>query len=73
MRKKRTMVSPSDKVQFLLRVEGDILSTLRGLAKERGMSCSQLIRDILKSYVDRLTEEPRSSPTVTKRSKQWWN
>jgi hypothetical protein len=73
MMTKRTMTSPSKKVQFLLRVEGDILSTLRGLAQENGVSTSQLLRDILREYVERLTETPPSSPTVRKRSKQWWN
>ena len=70
---KRMMASPSNKVKFLLRVEGDILSTLRGLAQANGMSLSQLMRDILGDYVEKLTEKPRSSPTVTKRSKQWWD
>ena len=49
------MASPSDKVKFLLRVEGDILSTLRELATAKEISLSQLLRDILRSYVDRLT------------------
>tara|TARA_R100000963_G_C4636561_1_gene100590 strand:- start:438 stop:644 length:207 start_codon:yes stop_codon:yes gene_type:complete len=65
--------SPSNKVKFLLRVEDDILSTLRGLAKANGMSLSQLMRDILGAYVNRLTETPSPSPTATKKEKQWWN
>ena len=70
---KKMTDSPSDKVKFLLRVEGDILSTLRGLAKENGLSLSQLIRDILGDYVNKLTEAASSSRTVTKKDKQWWN
>ena len=70
---KRMMASPSKKIKFLLRVEGDILSTLRELAQANGMSLSQLLRDILGDYVEKLTETPPSSPTVTKGSKQWWN
>lgn len=70
---KKMTDSPSDKVKFLLRVEDDILSTLRGLAKADGMSLSQLLRDILGEYVNRLTETPPSSPTVREKGKQWWN
>ena len=73
MTKKRMMDSPSKKVQFLLRVEGDILSTLRGLAQENGVSMSQLLRDILREYVERLTEAPSSPRAVKKRGDQWWN
>ena len=39
------MDSPSKKIKFLLRVEGDILSTLRDMAKARQISLSQLLRD----------------------------
>jgi len=70
---KRTMASPSKKVQFLLRVEGDILSTLRSLAQENGVSTSRLMRDILGEYVNKLTETPASSPTIKKKDKQWWH
>jgi len=65
--------SPSDKVKFLLRVEGDILSTLRELAEVREISLSQLLRDILRGYVDKLIEAPPSSSTVVRRGKQWWD
>lgn len=70
---KRMMVSPSRKVKFLLRVEGDILSTLRGLAQENGVSTSRLMRDILGEYVGKLTETPAPSPTIKKKDKQWWH
>jgi len=70
---KRMMDSPSSKVKFLLRVEGDILSTLRGLAKGKGVSTSQLLRDILREYVERLTEAPSSPRAVKKKGDQWWN
>ena len=74
--KKRMMASPSDKVKFLLRVEGDILSTLRELAKDKEVSLSQLLRDILRGYVDRLTirvpaeVRDRNKPRMRK---QWWH
>ena len=67
------MDSPSKKVQFLLRVEGDILSTLRGLAQENGVSTSQLLRDILREYVERLTEAPSPPRTVKRKGDQWWD
>ena len=74
--KKRMMASPSDKVKFLLRVEGDILSTLRELATAKEISLSQLLRDILRGYVDRLTI--RVPAEVRERNKlrikkQWWH
>ena len=65
------MDSPSKKVQFLLRVEGDILSALRGFAEEDGVSTSQLLRDILKSYVDSAAKID-TSKVVKKREKEWW-
>ena len=68
----KMMDSPSKKVQFLLRVEGDILSTLRGLAQDNGVSTSQLIRDILGEYVGKLTERPALPPTMKKKDKPWW-
>ena len=68
---KRTMDSPSKKVQFLLRVEGDILSALRGFAEEDGVSTSRLMRDILGAYVDSAAKiDP--SKVVKKREKEWW-
>tara|TARA_R100001086_G_scaffold14599_1_gene7254 strand:- start:28 stop:210 length:183 start_codon:yes stop_codon:yes gene_type:complete len=57
--------------QFLLRVEGDILSALRGFAEEDGVSTSQLMRDILKSYVDSAAKID-TSKVVKKREKEWW-
>ena len=68
---KRTMDSPSKMDQFLLRVEGDILSALRGFAEEDGVSTSQLMRDILKSYVDSAAKID-TSKVVKKREKEWW-
>lgn len=70
---KRTMGSPSKKVKFLLRVEGDILSTLRELAQVKSMSLSQLLRDILGDYVNKLTEAPPSFPVIRRKGKQWWD
>tara|TARA_R110000744_G_scaffold114766_2_gene214703 strand:- start:617 stop:820 length:204 start_codon:yes stop_codon:yes gene_type:complete len=67
------MDSPSKKVQFLLRVEGDILSTLRGLAQENCVSTSQLLRDILREYVERLAESPPPPQVVKEKGDQWWN
>ena len=69
----KMMDSPSKKVQFLLRVEGDILSTLRGLAQGSGVSTSQLLRDILREYVERLAESPPPPQVVKEKGDQWWN
>jgi len=68
---KRTMDSPSKMDQFLLRVEGDILSALRGFAEEDGVSTSQLMRDVLKAYVDSAAKVAPSK-VVKKREKEWW-
>ena len=70
------MASPSDKVKFLLRVEGDILSTLRELAEAREISLSQLLRDILRGYVNNLTVRVPTEAQVRNRQrikKQWWH
>ena len=70
------MASPSDKVKFLLRVEGDILSTLRELAKSKEISLSQLLRDILRGYVNNLTVRVPTEAQVRNRQrikKQWWH
>ena len=74
--KKRMMASPSDKVKFLLRVEGDILSTLRELATAKEISLSQLLRDILRGYVDRLTIQVPAEVRERNKlriKKQWWH
>ena len=74
--KKRMMASPSEKVKFLLRVEGDILSTLRELAEAREISLSQLLRDILRGYVNNLTVRVPTEEQVRNRQrikKQWWH
>jgi len=70
------MASPSDKVKFLLRVEGDILSTLRELATAKEISLSQLLRDILRGYVDRLTIQVPAEVRERNKlriKKQWWH
>jgi hypothetical protein len=71
------MASPSDKVKFLLRVEGDILSTLRELAKSKEISLSQLLRDILRGYVNNLTipipNEAQERNRLRRVKKQWWH
>jgi hypothetical protein len=71
------MASPSDKVKFLLRVEGDILSTLRELAKSKEISLSQLLRDILRGYVNNLTipipNEAQKRNRLRRVKKQWWH
>lgn len=65
------MVSPSDKVKFLLRVEKDTLDCLRNMAETRGVSLSQLLRDILSDYVKEIRTERAPNP-VKKREDQWW-
>lgn len=73
------MASPSEeKVKFLLRVEAGTLETLRTTASIRGVSLSQLLRDILNDYVrtiDRPSIEHRVDPyslPKKKEEKNWW-
>ena len=73
------MASPSEeKVKFLLRVEAGTLETLRTTASVRGVSLSQLLRDILNDYVrtiDRPSIEHRVDPYSVpkkKEEKNWW-
>jgi len=73
------MASPSEeKVKFLLRVEAGTLETLRTTASIRGVSLSQLLRDILNDYVrtiDRPIIEHRVDPYSVpkkKEEKNWW-
>jgi hypothetical protein len=73
------MASPSEeKVKFLLRVEAGTLETLRTTASIRGVSLSQLLRDILNDYVrtiDRPSIEHRVDPYSVpkkKEEKNWW-
>ena len=56
------------KVKFLLRVEEDILETLRALAGTRQISLSQLLRDVLSDYVQNL-QQVKPPP---QREEQWW-
>ena len=65
------MVSPSDKVKFLLRVEKDTLDCLRNMAETREVSLSQLLREILSDYVEKIRTERAPNP-VKKREEQWW-
>lgn len=68
------MASRGKKVAFLLRVEEDVLDTLRDLAKVREVSLSQLLRDILGGYVDKSTAPPSNQPVpMIRREKKWWN
>ena len=69
--RRKMMVSPSDKVKFLLRVEKDTLDSLRNMAETRGISLSQLLREILDDYVDDL-RIVRAPKPVKKREEQWW-
>tara|TARA_R100001224_G_scaffold106454_1_gene80971 strand:+ start:2066 stop:2290 length:225 start_codon:yes stop_codon:yes gene_type:complete len=73
------MASPSEeKVKFLLRVEAGTLETLRSTASVRGVSLSQLLRDILNDYVRTMDlsdvehkVDPYSVPKK-KEEKNWW-
>ena len=73
------MASPSEeKVKFLLRVEAGTLETLRRTASVRGVSLSQLLRDILNDYVRTMDlsdvehkVDPYSVPKK-KEEKNWW-
>ena len=73
------MASPSEeKVKFLLRVEAGTLETLRSTASVRGVSLSQLLRDILNDYVRTMDPsdvehkvDPYSGPKK-KEEKNWW-
>tara|TARA_R100001086_G_C11820819_1_gene254039 strand:+ start:325 stop:522 length:198 start_codon:yes stop_codon:yes gene_type:complete len=64
------MASPSEskKVKFLLRIEEDVLQEIRGLAKEGSVSVSELVRNVLKAYVEKVTSEPSPPKQETK----WW-
>lgn len=64
-------ISPSKKKQFLLRIEEDTLNRLRKIASVRGISVSQLFRDILCDYVEGVKERP--SPPPRPKVKQWWH
>ena len=66
------MVSPSNKVKFLLRVEKDTLDSLRNTAKTRGVSLSQLLRDILSDYVENIKTVRAPNNPAKKREDQWW-
>jgi|TARA_R110001583_G_scaffold195390_2_gene372658 hypothetical protein len=66
------MDSSSKKVKFLLRVEKDTLDSLRNTAKTRGVSLSQLLRDILNGYVEDIKTVRAPNNPVKKREDQWW-
>lgn len=66
------MDSSSKKVKFLLRVEKDTLDSLRNTAKTRGVSLSQLLRDILNGYVEDIKTVRAPNNPVKKREGQWW-
>jgi len=63
-------ISPSKK-QFLLRIEETTLNRLRQMATVRGISVSQLFRNILGDYVEGAKERP--SPPPKPKVKQWWH
>lgn len=67
--KKNKLRGPSR--TFLLTVEEDSLEGLRGLAEERGVSVSQVMRDALREC---LPKEPSSVDPipVTEKEKPWW-
>lgn len=60
--------SESKKIKFLLRVEEDVLQEVRDVAKARGVSVSELVRNVLRDYVEKATKE---SSTPEKEPK-WW-
>ena len=65
------MGSPSKKAKFLLRIEQETLDSLRNTAETRGVSLSQLLREILSDYVKEIRTERAPNP-VKKREDQWW-
>lgn len=66
------MGSPSKKAKFLLRIEQETLDSLRNTAETRGVSLSQLLRDILNDYVEDIRTVRAPNNPVKKREDQWW-
>ena len=73
---RRKMISHSNKLHgpsrnFNLKVEVETLEGLVSIAKARGVSVSQVIRDALRKH---LNKEATSVPSRdTRKTKAWWN
>tara|TARA_R100001244_G_C5130184_1_gene125573 strand:+ start:610 stop:801 length:192 start_codon:yes stop_codon:yes gene_type:complete len=61
-------VSPS-KEAFLLRLERTILNMIRREAQSRGVSVTQMFKDIIESYDFTGQKERLEAP----KTKPWWN
>ena len=67
-KRKRMTVSRS-KEAFLLRLERTVLNVIRREAQSRGVSVTQMFKDIIESY-DFTGQKERLKPPKTK---PWWN
>lgn len=56
--------SPSKRVQFLLRIEGDLLNKIREEAKLHDVSVSEIMRRIMHEYTFTADKPPKQD--------QWW-
>lgn len=65
--------SPSKK-SFLLWMEKKRLDEIRSMAKEREISASQLLRDIIDEYIEGVVAPKPPPPTPPKQAaKPWWH
>ena len=65
--------SPSKK-SFLLWMEKKRLDEIRSMAKEREISASQLLRDIIDEYIEGGVAPKATPPTPPKQAaKPWWH
>jgi len=65
--------SPSKK-SFLLWMEKKRLDEIRSMAKEREISASQLLRDIIDEYIEGVVAPKPPPPTLPKQAaKPWWH
>ena len=67
-KRKRMTVSPS-KEAFLLRLERTILNMIRREAQSRGVSVTQMFKEIISNY-DFTGQKEQLKPPKTK---PWWN
>ena len=60
--------SPSKRVQFLLRIEEDLLEAIREEAKLHKVSASEIMRRIMHGY----TFTPEKNKRKEERLRKWW-
>ena len=67
------MTSRSNKLEgrsrkFLLKIEEELLDALQGIAEEKDISVSQVMRDALRNYLTKKSIRP-----VQGGPRAWWN